>query len=210
MKLKDKLVINGKIKILTGLHIGVGKEGFQIGAVDAPVIKLREGLPYIPGSSLKGKLRALLEKEKGDIKVIINYKTNDNKILKREENYKDITQKDLNDIPDEYKKVGAKEISNITATVCKCGNCDICILFGSGETKTTNRLSVLIFRDAYLTDESKSKFKSKKPYEVKAENRIDRIKGTASDPRFIERIIPGVEFDVEIIANLLNNGTFWA
>lgn len=52
------------IKCLTGLHIGQGNEGIQIGGIDSPVIKSpSNNLPYIPGSSLKGKLRCLLEVE---------------------------------------------------------------------------------------------------------------------------------------------------
>ncbi|MCD6279689.1 type III-A CRISPR-associated RAMP protein Csm3 [Candidatus Micrarchaeota archaeon] len=62
-----KEVISGNIKVLTGLHIGGKKDDIRIGGVDNPVIKLKNGLPYIPGSSLKGKLRCLLEKHLGKI-----------------------------------------------------------------------------------------------------------------------------------------------
>jgi len=56
------LLLNGKIEVLTGLHIGAGKDDIQIGGIDAPVIR-KPGTdePYIPGSSLKGKLRSLTE-----------------------------------------------------------------------------------------------------------------------------------------------------
>lgn len=58
-----KVEITGKIEIVTGMHIGGSSEFSAIGAVDAPVMKdTRTGLPMIPGSSLKGKLRALLAK----------------------------------------------------------------------------------------------------------------------------------------------------
>ncbi len=53
-----------KIKVLTGLHIGIGSGRPEIGGIDNPVIKDPiSKLPYIPGSSLKGKLRSLLETE---------------------------------------------------------------------------------------------------------------------------------------------------
>ena len=52
--------LTGKIKIITGIHIGMGKDQIGIGGIDAPVIKDRHGYPYIPGSSLKGKIRSLL------------------------------------------------------------------------------------------------------------------------------------------------------
>jgi len=53
-----------KIKVITGLHIGIGSDRPEIGGIDNPVIKDPiSKLPYIPGSSLKGKLRSLLETE---------------------------------------------------------------------------------------------------------------------------------------------------
>lgn len=52
------------IKVLTGMHIGAGNDKVQIGGVDSAVIKDPvTNLPYIPGSSLKGKIRCLLETE---------------------------------------------------------------------------------------------------------------------------------------------------
>ena len=69
MKLQGKLFINGKIKALTGLHIGASKTDAAIGDIDNSVIKTSEGVPYIPGSSLKGKLRSLLEKKEGKKEV---------------------------------------------------------------------------------------------------------------------------------------------
>lgn len=62
MKLIKSHVITGQIEILTGLHIGAGKESVEIGGVDNPIVKnpyTHE--PYIPGSSLKGKMRCLME-----------------------------------------------------------------------------------------------------------------------------------------------------
>lgn len=67
-KLIGKLIITGTIIVETGLAIGGSKSGIDIGALDNPVIKYRKGnkdVPYIPGSSLKGKLRALLAKVAG-------------------------------------------------------------------------------------------------------------------------------------------------
>lgn len=60
----SKIEISGKIEVITGMHIG-GSDAFAaIGAIDSPVIKdARTNRPIIPGSSLKGKLRALLAKQ---------------------------------------------------------------------------------------------------------------------------------------------------
>lgn len=54
--------ITGKITCLTGLRIGGSSEVIEIGGLDNPVIKHPiTNEPYVPGSSLKGKMRALLE-----------------------------------------------------------------------------------------------------------------------------------------------------
>ncbi len=59
MKIKT---INGQIELLSGLHIGGGDDTMKIGGIDNSVIKnVNSGDPYIPGSSLKGKMRSLLE-----------------------------------------------------------------------------------------------------------------------------------------------------
>jgi CRISPR-associated protein Csm3 len=64
--MKIKFLNNHKIEALltvkTGLKIGAGKDSIEIGGIDSPVVKHPHSLlPYIPGSSLKGKLRSLLE-----------------------------------------------------------------------------------------------------------------------------------------------------
>ncbi|MGN0241166.1 MAG: type III-A CRISPR-associated RAMP protein Csm3 [Candidatus Weimeria sp.] len=59
-----KIEICGQIELVTGMHIGGSSAFAAIGAVDSPVIRdVRSGLPIIPGSSLKGKMRTLLAKE---------------------------------------------------------------------------------------------------------------------------------------------------
>ena len=55
-----KLIIEGEIQCQTGLHIGAGKGSQEIAGADNPVVKDAFGMPYIPGSSLRGRLRSLL------------------------------------------------------------------------------------------------------------------------------------------------------
>lgn len=63
MKIKNYKKISGQIECVTGLHIGGSSDQIDIGGVDLPVIKHPvSGEPYIPGSSLKGKMRSQLEK----------------------------------------------------------------------------------------------------------------------------------------------------
>lgn len=163
MKLHRKIIIKGRVELLTGLHIGDSKENVEIGGVDAPVVRRKDNnQPFIPGSSLKGKIRSLLEIAEG-----VN------------------AESKFEEYPD---------------------GCVIPFLFGSaGET---GRPSRIIFRDAYLTKEwaqqlYDSKFTDMPYTEVKFENVINRIKGTAEHPRQIERIPAGAQFDVEMIINII-------
>src|SRR6476659_3207077 len=65
LKLAGKLILSGELHCETGLHIGAGKGSLEIGGADNPVVKDAFGLPDIPGSSLRGKIRSLLEQALG-------------------------------------------------------------------------------------------------------------------------------------------------
>lgn len=57
----NKIIIKANLTVLTGMHIGGSNIFSSIGSVDSPVAKdAYKKQPYIPGSSLKGKLRTLL------------------------------------------------------------------------------------------------------------------------------------------------------
>lgn len=59
---KENYIIQGKIVCKTGLHIGGSSDAIDIGGSDNVIIRdAVSGLPYIPGSSIKGKLRFLTE-----------------------------------------------------------------------------------------------------------------------------------------------------
>ena len=63
-----KIRITGVVEVKTGLHIGGDNSYSAIGAIDSPVV--RDPLsrkPIIPGSTLKGKLRSLLARDKGTV-----------------------------------------------------------------------------------------------------------------------------------------------
>lgn len=70
-QLVKKIRIQTSITLMTGLHIGGSSDNVEIGGIDNPVIKLatRGNEPYIPGSSLKGKMRCLLEQAAGASQV---------------------------------------------------------------------------------------------------------------------------------------------
>jgi len=183
-KLLGKILVKGKIICLTGLHIGSSKENMEIGAVDSPVVRdpvTRE--PYIPGSSLKGKMRALLEKALG--------KTPE-------------------------RSMG----ENVKIHVCNKSDdaikCDVCRLFGStgknvNQEEGTHFPARLIVRDAYLTKESVERLSDidtgLQYTEWKFENAIDRITSSAN-PRQLERVPRGAEFEFELIYNVEDTKTF--
>ncbi len=171
MKLEKIVEIKGKIKLLSGLHIGAGASALEIGGLDQPIIKHPvTGEPYIPGSSLKGKLRSLLELRYGKI-------------------HRDSDQ----------KKDGGP---------CDCGECRICEVFGVGasnKTAETGPTRVLV-RDAFMTEEYRNKFlNGELPLEIKYENTINRITGTAKDPRPLERVPEGVEFKFSMSIRVYEN-----
>lgn len=68
LKLYGRVFIQGEIEAKTGLHIGGSGGAFSIGGVDNPVIiDQLTRQPYIPGSSLRGKMRSLTEKYLGRV-----------------------------------------------------------------------------------------------------------------------------------------------
>jgi len=176
MKLKSISEISGRIVLESGLHIGAGDTELHIGGTDNPVVKhphTRE--PYIPGSSLKGKIRSLLEMKSGLIALARSGKPLGTKILKA-----DLT----------------KEQRAEAVRILK--------LFGVGAADDQENEQIgpsrASFADAFLNNESREKVKAGQfsYYEVKSENSIDRIKGVARDPRFTERVAAGLAFDFKI------------
>ncbi|KFN92556.1 MULTISPECIES: type III-A CRISPR-associated RAMP protein Csm3 [Tetragenococcus] len=77
-----KIKIEGKIELLSGLHVGGSTAFAAIGAVDSPVIKDPvNNLPMIPGSSIKGKMRFLLAQAMNQ-KIAENPNQDDSKITR--------------------------------------------------------------------------------------------------------------------------------
>ncbi len=67
-KLVKKIIVKGEIVLKTGLHIGGTNSSLNIGGPDKFVVRNPlNNQPYIPGSSLKGKMRSLLELMEGTI-----------------------------------------------------------------------------------------------------------------------------------------------
>lgn len=70
-KLLKKIIFSGKITLITGLHIGGTNSAMGIGGPDSTVIRNPlNNEPYIPGSSIKGKMRSLIEVQDGTIETV--------------------------------------------------------------------------------------------------------------------------------------------
>jgi len=66
INLFGRVIITANIEAVTGLHIGGSSTGLEIGGLDKAVIRNpRNNQPYIPGSSLRGKMRSQTEKVLG-------------------------------------------------------------------------------------------------------------------------------------------------
>jgi CRISPR-associated protein Csm3 len=207
-------MINTKLRIITGLHIGGGDDTMQIGGIDSSVIKREifanpDGSicynpeydenknlknvkkitePYIPGSSLKGKIRSLLEIAFGLIKKQRELYENCNDEKKKKKIGQVIDSEFYNDCDDELLKKKAKLI--ITLFGESAGN----------ESVVKPQITRAIFRDSFLTKESRKLYLDEKIKlsEEKAENTINRV-NVKANPRFIERVPAGVEFDFEVV-----------
>lgn len=77
-QLVKKIAVRTTLNLLSGLHIGGSGDNVEIGGIDNPVIRCatKDWQPYIPGSSLEGKMRCLLEQIYGSSEVGGNDKIN--------------------------------------------------------------------------------------------------------------------------------------
>ncbi len=158
--------ITGQIKVVTGLRVGASQDTMEISGLDNPIIRNpASGNPYIPGSSLKGKMRSLMEWYLG----------------KLDPQGRPYTSSDL--------------------------NCPITRVFGGPASQHIKMGPTrLLVRDAILSDKSRKDFESGRPItEVKHENSINRLTAMAN-PRPMERVVPGVTFDLEIVYRVLDTG----
>ena len=182
MQLIEIREIKGKIVTKTGLHIGAGDTEMHIGGTDNTVIRnpLTQE-PYIPGSSIKGKVRALLEMESGLMGLTKG---------------SPIQPKDLKGIKDGEQRAKAEKILKIFGSAGSEGE-EIAEL-NLGPSRAS-------FSDCFLNKDWKKKAEESgwSYFEVKSENTINRIKGTAYNLRQMERVVAGAEFDFTISMKLL-------
>lgn len=175
-KLVAKIFITGKIKTETGLHIGGSKSSLDIGGVDLNVIKTPKGEPFIPGSSLKGKLRSMLARTEGSESV--NRSGAENKSAQ-------VADEDFNYLNQLFGRSGDDKDGTAKGEVSR-----VVVRDAGLDIKAFEKM------DFDLDDEFTT---------VKWENTIDRRKGTAEHPRQLERVPAGAEFDFEIVYDLYDD-----
>ena len=219
--LLGKVKMTSTLLVQTGLHIGGGGESLDIGGIDKIVV--RDPItfnPYLPGSSLKGKLRSILERLF-------------NKPLNRQGS-RDTYRYESDDLEDGYSQIGDRYVSFQGAN-----RCPVSRVFGSTgndcflreevvenqkldkilksdggvdrvpidgiqhvKVKGRNRPASLIVRDCHLLEESADELKKVDTglymTEWKFENGIDRVT-SAANPRQVERVPAGAKFHFEMI-----------
>ncbi len=224
--LLGKLTLTSQLSIETGLHIGGGGENLDIGGLDKPVI--RDPLtkyPYLPGSSIKGKLRSILER-------LLN------KPLNRTGG-SGTWRYESDDLADGFTEVKKKRYVPYEGA----RTCQISRLFGStggsqfwmpiatareeglyeenknNPTSTINNQNCirinrgrnaparLTIRDCHLVPESAEKLRQVDTglymTEWKFENGIDRVTA-AANPRQVERVPAGAQFQFELVYTVEN------
>lgn len=165
MILTEYVTFSGELVCLSGLRIGGAGGQLAIGSVENTLLRNPvTGEPYIPGSSLKGRMRSLLEAQQQ------NYK------WERDRQTGRFNKEPQDDSP------------------CGCGQCLVCRIFGPYQnTNHKLGPTRLLVRDLPLTDESRLRLaddekKGVGHIEEKTENMVKRNTGTAVNPRTSERV----------------------
>ncbi len=183
LKLEKKVFIEGEIKAITGLHIGGSSTGLTIGGADKVVVRNPvSNLPYIPGSSLKGKMRSLLEKSLGLVEIKSEEKEQEDGETKTE----------------------------WTGKLCTDPNHDVVQLFGfpADQASSSDEYAPtrLIVRDCELINAGELEEQENTDMyctEIKTEVSIDRLTAKAN-PRNFERVPAGARFKLCLVVDIYN------
>ena len=185
MRLERIALLKGTIELLTGLHIGGGNVEMHIGGTDNPVVKRPDtGEPYIPGSSLKGRMRSLMEWKAGvvaqanghplGLSHVVSLQGDTRKkgveILKLF-GYPPLSERETRE---EHKRL-IQEIGPRRLAFWDC-------------PPDPDWVKEMRDRNLLLT-------------EIKTENMIDRIRGVAQHPRTTERVPAGARFKFKLTVN---------
>jgi CRISPR-associated protein Csm3 len=187
LKLIGKLILEGEMLCESGLHVGAGKGSLEIGGADNPVVKDAQGHPYVPGSSLRGRIRSLLEQATGmavpsELVFISRRKGQEVRIHQSDRPDDEICLL-FGRSPGRMEKAGGGDEAGAQATPARLSVFDAPLIAGSITPQMRENL------DDELT-------------EVKSENAIDRITSQAN-PRTLERVPAGARFKLRMVLDLL-------
>ena len=179
LQFSKKVFIKGQIITKTGIHIGGSSLGLQIGGADKVVIRNPiTNLPYIPGSSLKGKMRSLLEKSLGLVKI-----------EQKEKNGKQVWEGSLCTEQDEdvVQLFGSPADAGGSATPT---HAPTRVTVRDGGLLNADKLAAAENTDMYCT-------------EIKTEVSIDRLT-SAANPRNFERVPASAVFRLDLVLDIYN------
>ncbi|HBY63589.1 MAG TPA: type III-A CRISPR-associated RAMP protein Csm3 [Solibacterales bacterium] len=187
LRLIGKLILQGELVCETGLHIGAGKGSLEIGGADNPVVKDAFGRPYVPGSSLRGRLRSLLEQATGLA------------------------------VPAELVYLSRRRGQEVRIHQSDRPDDEICILFGRNpgrmervqgdplDTPTASPARLTVYDAPLVAESITAQMRENlddEITEVKSENAVDRITSQAN-PRTLERVPAGARFKVRMVLDIL-------
>src|ERR1700730_14791978 len=187
LKLIGKLILEGEMHCQTGLHVGAGKGSLEIGGSDNPVVKDAFGRPYVPGSSLRGKIRSLLEQSSGLA------------------------------VPGELVYLSRRKGQEVRIHQSDRPDDEICLLFGRNpggmdrvvgdalDTSQATPARLAVFDAPLNADSITAQMRENlddELTEVKSENAIDRITSQAN-PRTLERVPMGARFRIRMVLDVL-------
>ena len=172
-QLTDITTITATLELVSGLRVGAGDSEMRIGGVDNTVIRHPHTQePYIPGSSLKGKMRSLLEWRSGAVKEeALGWRDYLSATPATQPEVKRILQ--LFGISGDAKL--GDEMRELGCTCISFWDCNL----------QKDWLAEVRGNNQMLT-------------EVKSENRINRISGVVEHPRQTERVPAGARFDFRL------------
>ena len=182
MKLDRISQVQGQIELISGLHIGSGNTEMHIGGTDNPVIRNPvTNQPYIPGSSIKGKMRSLMEWHAGVVAVDGTPLGIEHLAGLGEERDQGIEILRLFGYAPTGKDDDTALVTEIGPTRLAFWDCAL----DPAWVEEMNK------RDLLLT-------------EVKVENSIDRIEGTAISQRTNERVPAGARFQFRLSLKVID------
>ena len=133
-KLDCRYFFEADVHLKTGLHIGTGRDGDY---TDAPVMRTSEGIPYIPGSSVKGILRQAADK------VAHLVKSQKESCFLKDGGCSKVLETEYGNEIEKKGSIGNKKLNEILEK-----QCPVCQLFGSQLQRGRIIINDIIFEEA--------------------------------------------------------------